>query len=335
MGPAAAQTAHPTKPLSERLRILVTGFEPFGKDFLPDGQEVLRAVNRSQELLPVLEEIVRTDSRYKSFEVETLVLPVRYQEAFLQLQQHYLSLSQKPDWIVSLGEAPLSEDVDIRLEVGSSSQGIEAIADTAGRYRVNSHISGEKREISFSFPVQDVLCGILLARETSRVGLSISTGSYVCDDLSFRAATYFQVRNDNNKNEELVPQSHVPRFVFIHVRRQEQFLDTKSSSAVKSVREENKKIAHTILRGLGAAYSKGLRDQQQLRRASGSAAGNPWPSLINNNPAPRFAESRVEALRWLNSTRQMSRWDRACYKQFLDGLERAESIKHAEERGAE
>jgi pyroglutamyl-peptidase len=177
------------------MKILVTGFKPF----------LGEALNPSEMLARNLQEHFS--------EVQSLVLPVEFENAFFKLNEH-LQICQYT-YVILLGQAS-----------GRSKIGFEKIAlnwqqtehtDEAG-YKPNTGeiLIGEKLALMTSFNVDSALS--LLKKENKPVEISFSAGTYVCNDLYYRALSQF---NDL-------------KIVFVHVPMiKEQIKDTKTQSYVE------------------------------------------------------------------------------------------------------
>lgn len=161
------------------MKILVTGFKPFLGEAL-NPSEML-----AQDLL-----------KYFS-EVQSLILPVEFENAFLKLKEH-LQIYQY-SYIILLGQA-----------TGRSKISFEKIAlnwhqaehsDEAG-YKPNTGeiLLGEKLALMSLFDVDAAVNK--LKQEEKPVEVSFSAGTYVCNDLYYRALSEF--------NESKIVFVHVP-----------------------------------------------------------------------------------------------------------------------------
>ncbi len=146
------------------MKILVTGFKPFlGHDQNPS------------ERLSV--ELAQNFS-----EVESLVLPVEFGRAFEVLNQH---LQQRTyDYIVLLGQAAGRHRISIEkigLNWAETHQ-----HDEAGLKPVNGPlVAGAELALMTKFPVDEVIQK--LSDLKLPVHVSFSAGTYICNDLYFRA----------------------------------------------------------------------------------------------------------------------------------------------------
>lgn len=149
------------------LRILITSFEPFAG----------RATNNSEAIAGEL----RANPALLGGDLELLfcALPVVYDQAAtvaMDCVERY-----KPDAVVSLGEA----DCRLRLETAASNRDDSPdLPDNAGQVRVDHRIvpSGPER-VGFRFPVEAMYRA--LGEESSRLEVSSSPGSFVCNNVAY------------------------------------------------------------------------------------------------------------------------------------------------------
>jgi len=141
------------------MKILVSGFETFNRHEENSSQIIAQEIN-----LP---------------NVISVVLPVEYENAFLKLKEKVNEV--KPDYIVCLGLAGKRDHIE--LEKVAINLNHATIPDNAGTLKTHSMIQPNGDVAHFStLPLEE-----WLKQETPfPVTLSLSAGSYVCNDLFYR-----------------------------------------------------------------------------------------------------------------------------------------------------
>lgn len=181
------------------MKILVTGFKPFlGHDQNPS------------ELLS--EQLAKNFS-----EVESLILPVEFGRAFEVLSQH---ISQNTyDYIILLGQAAGRHRISIE-KIGLNWAETHH-RDEAGVKPINGPlVEGAELALMTKFPVDEVyekLTALKLA-----VHVSFSAGTYVCNDLYYRALERYRDLKIVFVHVPLLPEQK-PEFAMNQMSYEEQF----------------------------------------------------------------------------------------------------------------
>lgn len=152
--------------MGEKKRVLITGFEPFGRSKLNPSQLVVEALEN--EVIPGVELLV-------------LVLPVEFDRASERLLKKIEEVS--PDFVLSFGQAEgrsaiTPEKIAINLDNAR-------IADNSGDHRENSVIDKFGDDGYFStLPVNKMVEAIKHFGVASE--LSLSAGTFVCNHIFYR-----------------------------------------------------------------------------------------------------------------------------------------------------
>ena len=165
------------------MKLLVTGFEPFGGEKINASWEAVRA-------LPC---------RIESWELSTLCLPVEFGRA-ADIAMKY-AFAMKADAILCIGQAAGRNDVTPEL-VGINLRHAR-IADNAGFQPQDAPVCPEGNTAYFAtMPVRKMAEAILAAGVNASV--SYSAGTYVCNDLLY---TLLHVYNGSSVSVGFI---HVP-----------------------------------------------------------------------------------------------------------------------------
>ncbi len=150
------------------MKILISGFKPF----------LGESLNPSELLVEQLQE--------KHPAISTIVLPVEFQIAFLNLKNKIQEIS--PDVVIMLGQAAGRKNIcleKIALNWRQSTQ-----PDESG-YLPETTMIHTDRELAVmtSFPVDSMYSKLKQLQHP--VEISFSAGTYVCNDLYFKTLTEF------------------------------------------------------------------------------------------------------------------------------------------------
>lgn len=157
--------------------ILISGFKPFLNE----------KINPSEILVQKL--------KVKFQDLESVVLPVEFEKAYLELQKHIDLM--KPKCVVMLGQA--GGRTNVCLEKIALNWNQTKASDESGRNPRVGRISDGELALMSNFPVDD--CAEFLADRKLKAEISFSAGAFVCNNL------YFKVL----KNNALIPA------LFVHV----------------------------------------------------------------------------------------------------------------------
>lgn len=152
------------------MKTLVTGFEPFLEN----------RENISQKII----ESIRDQEKLKQREIETLLLPVEFEKAFLKLSEKFKD--HQYDFIFLLGLA--ANRTKISLEKVGLNWTESRQPDNAGVIPRTGFIFTQSEKAIFSkMPWTEVQTSL----DSREVEVSFSAGTYVCNDLYFRTLDYF------------------------------------------------------------------------------------------------------------------------------------------------
>ncbi|WP_409477673.1 pyroglutamyl-peptidase I [Pseudobdellovibrio sp. HCB154] len=157
--------------------ILVSGFKPFLKE----------KINPSELLVEKL--------KVKYQDLKTVVLPVEFDRAFVELQKQIEQV--KPKFVIMFGQA--GGRPNVCLEKIALNWNQTKSFDEANKKPEVGRIGDGELALMSTFPVDD--CAEFLADRKLKVETSFSAGAFVCNNL------YFKVL----KNYPLIPS------IFVHV----------------------------------------------------------------------------------------------------------------------
>jgi pyroglutamyl-peptidase len=177
-------------------RILLTGFVPFGKHGVNASERVVRALARRAPA---------------GVELETMVLPVVFGEAFAKLRAR-LDAGPALDAVVLTGMAARASRVRLErvalnlADAESFARGRRPVPrpDNAGRAPVDETIEPDG-PLARGATVDVKRLGRALLAQGLPVELSLSAGSYVCNDLYYRTLAH------------LAGRAGAPACLFVHV----------------------------------------------------------------------------------------------------------------------
>lgn len=142
--------------------ILVSGFKPFLKE----------KINPSELLVEKL--------KVKYQDLKTVVLPVEFDRAFVELQKQIEQT--KPKFIIMFGQA--GGRPNVCLEKIALNWNQTKSFDEAGRKPEVGRIGDGELALMSTFPVED--CAEFLADRKVKVETSFSAGAFVCNNLYFK-----------------------------------------------------------------------------------------------------------------------------------------------------
>lgn len=157
--------------------ILVSGFKPFLKE----------KINPSELLVEKL--------KVNYQDISTVILPVEFDRAYLELQKH-INATQ-PKFVIMFGQA--GGRPNVCLEKVALNWNQTKSADEAGKNPGVGRIGDGELALMSTFPVDDL--SVFLADRRLKVEVSFSAGTFVCNNL------YFKVL----KNHPLI------QSIFVHV----------------------------------------------------------------------------------------------------------------------
>ena len=144
--------------------ILITGFEPFNK----------RDENASQMLVKTL---------YNIEGVQTLILPVVFEECFVKFHKHQ---NKTVKYVIHIGESSVSSK--LQFERVANNVVDFSIEDNSGNKIENSKIYEDGEEYYISNIDVDELLTLDLDVESA---ISVNAGTFVCNELYYRSLEYF------------------------------------------------------------------------------------------------------------------------------------------------
>lgn len=160
------------------MRILITGFEPFGGSSLNPSQQVVQCLSNRP-----LSEI----------ELHTAILPVEHRRGPQQLLRA-LELYQ-PQAVICLGEA--GGRATLSLERVAVNLVDDQIADNAGEQWLDQPVvPGGPAAYFVTLPVKKMLQAILAAGVPAE--LSLSAGAYLCNQVAYTLLDYLAIHGQSN-----------------------------------------------------------------------------------------------------------------------------------------
>jgi pyroglutamyl-peptidase len=158
------------------MRVLLTGFEPFGS----------HATNPSQEIVAMLAaRAPRTGGR--RVELQTAILQTEYDRAARRVASLIEEL--RPDAVVSLGVASKAEGICLeRIALNLSDN---ELADNAGEIRLARQIVAEGPMVYFSTLPIDAMLKALRGADIP-ASISNHAGTYVCNHVFYTARHFLE-----------------------------------------------------------------------------------------------------------------------------------------------
>lgn len=169
------------------MRVLISGFEPFGgREVNPTALLVDALKNRE---IPIPEELT----------LDQILLPVTFEKSFEVLQEKIEAFN--PDIVICLGLAAKRENIE--LESRAVNKIHADIKDNAGAEPQNQLISKTGDEVYLStLPIQGIAGA--LTKEELPVKISNDAGNFVCNYL------FYRLMETNQDTERLCGFIHVP-----------------------------------------------------------------------------------------------------------------------------
>lgn len=199
---------------------LITGFEPFGNVPVNTSQECVLTLQQDQAI-----------SKWLTY--ETCILPVERQHSFEILASHLKNRSFTHIFLIGMA----SPSARISVEKVAINWSHYSIPDNACQQPIDERIEPEAPDAYFSN--MPVLSLARLQPKHIPIQLSLSAGSYVCNDLYFRTLHWITVH-------------HYPaKVVFLHLPGliSAQFSDNTSGPAF-SKEEIYEEVVQIIARGV-------------------------------------------------------------------------------------
>lgn len=153
-------------------RILITGFEPFGD----------QVINPSERLVSKLSRTVNG--------IDSLILPVNFELAFQAFQKH-VETDGPFDVIVMLGQASGRKHICLERYAHNWMENKKADA-TNPAIPARKISEGLPEAVMTTLPVETLRDSLNTWLEESPVHVSLSAGSYVCNNLYFKVLTTFK-----------------------------------------------------------------------------------------------------------------------------------------------
>jgi len=160
------------------MKILVTGFDPFG----------------GEKINPAFEVIKRLNDSINDVEVIKLQVPTAFYSSVKLTIEKLIEI--KPDFILSIGQA--GGRFDISVEKVAINLNDARIADNLGQQPIDSAIDKNGDTAYFStLPVKAIVQAI--RNENIPASLSYTAGTYVCNHLMYGVLNYIHKNNLNIK----------------------------------------------------------------------------------------------------------------------------------------
>lgn len=159
------------------MKILITGFEPFG------GQDV----NPSQEVLKCIPDVLEHPRSGEKIEVYKIAIPVTMGESIEAIKKAVET--HHPDVVLSIGQA--GGRADITLEAVGTNEADFPIPDNGGNMPRGEVIYEDAPDAYFtSLPNKRIVSGILA--EGIPASISRSAGTYVCNYVCYAVCDYLR-----------------------------------------------------------------------------------------------------------------------------------------------
>ncbi len=171
-------------------KIIITAFEPFGKDNINPSEELLKKIKNN----------------YEENKIYKVLLPVTFNESFTILKEHINLI--KPDIIISLGLAGGRDNISIeRVAINVDDA---RIPDNNNKQPIDEKISNTGENAYFSnLPIKKIVDEINKLNIKSTV--SNTAGTYVCNHIMYNVLNYIKEQNLDAKSG------------FIHIPYAEEF----------------------------------------------------------------------------------------------------------------
>lgn len=204
--------------------ILITAFEPFGRDSINSSQLVLESLqlsdlnkkNNSKMKLKSSKAQSRSRLNLNEATFQKILLPVYYQRSFDQLKKQ-TQWDELTD-IIMLGQAGGRKSICLERLAVNWQESLSA--DEKGVVKTGKRISKNSADFFITpYPLLEWMEN--LKSETIPVEISTSAGTFVCNDLSYRVA--LDVYKMNSKK----------RWLFIHLPYVPEQVESKAVASLK------------------------------------------------------------------------------------------------------
>lgn len=177
---------------TEPLKVLITGFEPFGN----------HQINPTHELMRFVRERPQTVCS-ETLLVEAITLPVVYFASWEVLEQKIATF--KPDVVIAFGYAANSKAIRIELIARNEDRGI---ADNQGNCHLGTIVAGGQEQYPSSLPVQE----IQMALQTKNIAVITSqdAGGYLCNHIFYQLMCHASKKPDIQAGFIHIPLWQVP-----------------------------------------------------------------------------------------------------------------------------
>jgi pyroglutamyl-peptidase len=202
--------------------VLVTAFEPFGKDRSNSSELAVKALAK----LPALKE--------KGNDLHVCILPVLFEKAAKVAEKCLERMDPKPSLIISTGQTP---DCQMALETRFQNLDDSLDPDNAGKapHRIKIEKTGPKYTVP-TLPLAEMYC----ASRKGELRLSTDADTYVCNDLAYRLA------------RKLEPKK-IP-FGFVHI--------PQTSCRGITTKKNAERLSRLLLAGVSSLETDGLTAEE-------------------------------------------------------------------------
>lgn len=160
-----------------QLRILVTGFEPFGNYTKNPSNELVKFINNSNDTL--IDGVI----------CEAITLPVTYFESWHMLRDEIKKF--KPDYILSFGYAPGSSKIQIEKFASNYDNGY---ADNKSKRHYGPIVKDAPKTYHSELPIEKIIFS--LTKKGIPVTASSDAGGYICNHIFFQER-HFTASHEN------------------------------------------------------------------------------------------------------------------------------------------
>lgn len=222
---------------SAAVRLLLTGFEPFGEF----------ATNASEVVVRHFPKHVATNSMLPNVDLQTAVLPVVSGKAARQLTGHLESLN--PDVVICLGIARVDRVTVERVAVNLADY---RIPDREGTQRVDEPvIAGAPDAFFTTLPARRIVAGLI--ERGIPAGLSLSAGTYLCNEVFF-TLRHWQMQQATTAATSPPQRSSIGGFIHIPVLPEEAARQDRPTPSMSTA---------TLLDGISVAASIAVEAAQR------------------------------------------------------------------------
>lgn len=158
-----------------KLKVLISGFEPFGGYSTNPTQEMVRYIqNNSLDI--------------ENVEVKAITLPVTYFESWDILKKNIDNF--QPNIVLAFGYAPSSSKIRLEAIAKNYDGGYK---DNLGKSHLGEIVKNGTRILKSQLPIDELKD--YLVKQGFDINITKDAGSYICNHLFYNLTTYIQNKN--------------------------------------------------------------------------------------------------------------------------------------------